>query len=123
MHKRKIIVPQKRYAHPDYLRELCNRIERCYFSEDRDWSCIEAIFKTDIKAMEQRAPKPERQRIDIDPDLLAAARKYVKQQLAIMGNPDLDADRVEEMVYESAKYPQEIRNLDAKAALKRKRPA
>jgi hypothetical protein len=58
MLNRKIAVPLKRYAHPEYLRDLCNRIERCYFSEDRDWRCIEDIFKADIKAMEQRTPKP-----------------------------------------------------------------
>jgi hypothetical protein len=57
MLKRKIQVPLKRYAHPEYLRDLCNRIEACYFSPDRDWSCIEAIFAADIKAMEQREPK------------------------------------------------------------------
>jgi hypothetical protein len=58
MLKRKITVPLKRYAHPDYLRDLCNRVEQCYFSHDRDWSCIEAIFNLDIKAMEQREPRP-----------------------------------------------------------------
>ena len=57
MHTRKIAVPLKRYAHPDYLRGLCSRIEACYFSHDRDWSCLEAIFNAEIKAMEQRAPK------------------------------------------------------------------
>lgn len=58
MLQRKITVPLKRYAHPDYLRDLCNRIEKCYFSEDRDWRCIEDIFNAEIKAMEQREPKP-----------------------------------------------------------------
>jgi hypothetical protein len=57
MLNRKIAVPLKRYAHPEYLRDLCNRIEQCYFSADRDWSCIEAIFNADIKKMGQRAPK------------------------------------------------------------------
>jgi hypothetical protein len=55
---RKIQVPLTRYAHPEYLRELCNRIEACYFSDDRDWSCIEAIFKADVKRMEEREPRP-----------------------------------------------------------------
>jgi hypothetical protein len=58
MNKRLIVVPQKRYAHPDYLRQLSNRIEQCYFSPDRDWRCIEDIFRAEIKAMEQRTPKP-----------------------------------------------------------------
>jgi hypothetical protein len=55
---RKIQVPLTRYAHPEYLRDLCNRIEACYFSDDRDWSCIEAIFKADLKRMEEREPRP-----------------------------------------------------------------
>jgi hypothetical protein len=54
---RKIQVPLTRYAHPEYLRDLCNRIEACYFSDDRDWSCIEAIFRADVKRMEKREPK------------------------------------------------------------------
>ena len=54
---RKISVPLTRYAHPEYLRDLCNRIEACYFSADRDWSCIEAIFNADIKRMKEREPK------------------------------------------------------------------
>ena len=54
---RKIQVPLTRYAHPEFLRDLRDRVEACYFSGDRDWSCIEAIFNIDIKKMEEREPK------------------------------------------------------------------
>jgi hypothetical protein len=55
---RKIQIPLSRYAHPEYLRELCNRVEQCYFSHDRDWSCIQAVFDVEIKAMLEREPRP-----------------------------------------------------------------
>jgi hypothetical protein len=55
---RKIQVPLKRYAAPEYLRELCLNVEKCYFSEDRDWRCIEAIFDVEIKKMQEREPRP-----------------------------------------------------------------
>lgn len=54
---RKIQVPLKRYASPEYLRELCNRVESVYFSKDRDWRHIEAVFKFAIREMEQREPR------------------------------------------------------------------
>lgn len=80
---RKIQVPLKRYAAPEYLRDLCNRIERCYFSHDRDWSCIEAIFLADIKAMEAREPKAlPTPAIKRPPKKLIRALSRVADQLA-----------------------------------------
>lgn len=55
---RKVQVPLTRYASPEFLRDLRDRVEQCYFSGDRDWSCIEAIFNIDIKRMEEREPRP-----------------------------------------------------------------
>lgn len=83
MQGRKIAVPLKRYAHPDHLRNLRDRIEACYFSHDRDWSCIEDIFNADIKAMEQREPKvPPAAQPKRPPKKLIRALSKVADQLA-----------------------------------------
>jgi hypothetical protein len=79
---RKIQVPLNRYAHPEYLRDLCNRVERCYFSEDRDWRCIETIFNQSIKAMEAREPKPAPAAMARPPRKLIRALSNVADQLA-----------------------------------------
>lgn len=80
---RKIQVPLTRYAHPEYLRELRDRIEACYFSDDRDWSCIEAVFNIDIKRMEEREPKaPAAAETKRPPKKLIRALSRVADQLA-----------------------------------------
>jgi hypothetical protein len=77
---RKVQVPLKRYASPEYLRELCLNVEKCYFSEDRDWRCIEAIFDVEIKKMEAREPRPPAAKLP--PKKLIGALSRVADQLA-----------------------------------------
>jgi hypothetical protein len=53
-------------------------------------------------------------RIAIDADLLEASRKYVEAQLAVMEQHssalELSPEKLDELVYKCAVYPQRIRN-------------
>lgn len=64
--------------------------------------------------------------LTIDPDLQAAATDYVSKQLDIMekhgSRPMLSPDRHARLIYDVARHPQEIRNLDEKLRNKRKLP-
>ncbi len=61
----------------------------------------------------------------IDPDLWEASTKYVEEQLAIMGKygsaPVLTEAQRQRLVYDCAKYPQQIRNGRVGAALGRRK--
>jgi hypothetical protein len=59
-----------------------------------------------------------RKRIEIDPDLWKLTEEYVERQLETMRKfdsaPTLTTEAYCKLVYDCAKYPQEIRNLIAK---------
>lgn len=68
---------------------------------------------------------PKKQ-LTIDPDIHAAAEAYVNKQLDTMGEHGcrlvLTPNGYAQLIYDVAKYPQEIRNLNEKARNKRKMP-
>jgi polyribonucleotide nucleotidyltransferase len=58
--------------------------------------------------------------IAIDEDLLLASKKYAEDQLAIMATygdaPNLSEEQMERLIYDCARYPQELRNMTNKFA-------
>ena len=69
---------------------------------------------------------PKKKIIPIDPDIRAAATEYVNKQLDVMekygSRPELSPEHTAQLVFDVAKYPQEIRNHNTKWRNKRKIP-